>query len=469
MSRSPSLRTMLAAITVAVLLLALLVSGLLVGLTTYLHHTVASIGAAVESVRIAEEAQVELLLLASATDAATRLENERALFAKLDEARGHVTSERETKILAEAEARVRAYAGLAREAWRSPAELREGHQAAFAALEALVSINLDQSRRWQARAAAWDQVTKVVGIGVAALLLPLGIWLPWWLNTRAFEPVFALARVMERFGRGEREARGREEGAAELRAMVARFNEMACALSARREAQMAFLGGVAHDLRTPLSALRMSCSVFRPDRPLPPEALVRSTLELVERQICRLDRMVGDLLDMAKIEAGRLELDLRVQDGRSLVRGVIELFEGNSPLHRLQLALPDEPVQIRCDRLRIEQVLTNLVSNAIKYSPRGGAVEVRLGRRGDEAVIRVTDQGIGMSGAERSRLFEPFRRLGLSGETAPGVGLGLYVVKRIVEAHCGRIEVESAPGNGSSFAVFLPVLADTPRGLVPSA
>jgi signal transduction histidine kinase len=114
-------------------------------------------------------------------------------------------------------------------------------------------------------------------------------------------------------------------------------------------------------------------------------------------------------------------------------------------------------VILRCDPLRIEQVVTNLTSNAIKYSPRGGAVDLVLQRNHHEVITTVTDHGVGMTEEDSRRLFEPFRRVGLSAETAPGVGLGLYVAKRIVEAHQGRVEVESKPGQGSTFRVYLPI------------
>ena len=125
---------------------------------------------------------------------------------------------------------------------------------------------------------------------------------------------------------------------------------------------------------------------------------------------------------------------------------------------------------IRCDPLRIEQVITNLLSNAIKYSPEGGRVDVAVAPQEDGAVISVTDQGLGISEEDQQRLFEPFRRVGLSMETIPGVGLGLFVVRRIVEAHHGRIDVTSARGKGSSFRIWIPSSPDsTTPANVPEA
>jgi signal transduction histidine kinase len=167
--------------------------------------------------------------------------------------------------------------------------------------------------------------------------------------------------------------------------------------------------------------------------------------------------MVGDFLDMANIEAGKLELRFQEQDVCQLVRNVVALFESTSPNHDLRVSTPAAAVPLRCDPLRIEQVVTNLVSNAIKYSPEGGAVGISLRVVREEAVIEVRDHGIGITRGDQRRLFEPFRRLHLSRETIAGVGLGLFVVRRIVEAHRGRIEVESAVGTGSTFRVALPI------------
>ena len=146
---------------------------------------------------------------------------------------------------------------------------------------------------------------------------------------------------------------------------------------------------------------------------------------------------------------------MQEQDARQLVRNVVELFESSSSKHDVSLRIPETALRLRCDPLRIEQVVTNLVSNAIKYSPHGGTIDVSLRTVGQEAVIEVCDHGIGISLVDQRRLFEPFQRLDLSREAIPGVGLGLFIVRRIVEVHGGRIEVESTVDKGSTFRVSL--------------
>jgi signal transduction histidine kinase len=191
--------------------------------------------------------------------------------------------------------------------------------------------------------------------------------------------------------------------------------------------------------------------------------------------------MVQDLLDATNIEAGRLALELEVIDLCCVVRDVADLFSDTTIRHELSVDVTEEPLFVRCDPLRIEQTLTNLVSNAIKYSPRGGRVRISVRREGDAVQVCVSDEGVGIGASDLEHIWEPFRRTGLSRESVPGVGLGLWTAKRLVEAHQGTIKVESTLGSGSTFTVSLPLAAEPPRsrsaeeeapataGLVPAA
>lgn len=456
-----SLRSILTTAMILAAVLAVLISGALVALTTILHRTTATSGSSVESVRLAEEAEVTLLLHERARDGLVKRDLEGDLRNKLLEARQFVTTDHEARMLAEAESQADSYIAASRDPQRT-AEVAIRQENAFGALEALVAINVAQSNAAQQDAARWDRVGTVLGIGVGMLVIGVAGGLLVWLRGRAFAPIFSLASTMERFGRGDRDARAVEHGPRELREMCIRFNEMASAIAAQRQAQMAFLGGVAHDLRTPLSVLQMSVTLLGPEMKQLSEERIRQTIERIGRQITRMERMLGDFLDIAKIEAGQLDLRFDTHDARKLVEEVVDLLEGASRKHRLQLRVPDHAVPLRCDQLRIGQVTTNLISNAIKYSPEGGVVDVVLESRADEVELRVTDHGIGIAEHDRVRMFEPFKRVGLSKETAPGTGLGLFIVRQIVEAHQGHIEVESAPGEGSTFRVFLPIQNTAP-------
>jgi signal transduction histidine kinase len=201
--------------------------------------------------------------------------------------------------------------------------------------------------------------------------------------------------------------------------------------------------------------LKLSAQVLGSDRLKVPDK-VADLMSVIERQVHRLDRMVGDLLDRSRIEGGQLELRIVECDARSVAQEAFNLFSAVSTHHKLVLHVPDSQVPVRCDPFRIEQVLNNLVSNAIKYSPAGGPIELDVAQGRDDIQFRVSDHGMGIPEEDLPYIFEPFRRVRSVKDDIPGVGLGLSVVRRIVQAHSGRIDVESRIGEGTTFRVHLP-------------
>ncbi|HEY5920922.1 MAG TPA: HAMP domain-containing sensor histidine kinase, partial [Kofleriaceae bacterium] len=320
--------------------------------------------------------------------------------------------------------------------------------------ERLVDIDVMHARAAHLRADRWNAYATSAAVVVGLAIVAITVLLVLWLRRRVIRPLFALADTLKRFGEGERSLRAVERGPTELREMSQRFNDMAESIAAQREAQTAFLGGVAHDLRNPLTALKLAVDMMGPSEPVPPEPQLRRTLAMISRQIDHLDRMVGDFLDMAKIEAGKLELYVADHDVREVVRGSIELFAPTAQ-SRFHIAMPDEAILVLCDATRIGQAVTNLISNAIKYSPPDEPIDIKVVLDGDEVAIEVTDRGVGIPRDDHQRIFEPFRRGSTRSSAVPGTGLGLYNVQRIVEAHQGRIEVDSIPAVGSTFRILL--------------
>jgi len=250
----------------------------------------------------------------------------------------------------------------------------------------------------------------------------------------------------------------------ELGRLAGSLNTMLEALRRQRTTQLGFLAAVAHDLRNPLGAMRLSTEMLLQATGLPPEPILRKSLALSHRQIERLERMADDLLDATSIEAGELKLTPRACDLGAIARDVIELYATTSSRHELHLSAPAEPVVMVCDPTRVAQVLENLVNNAIKYSPAGGAVDVTLAAGAEEVVASVADTGPGIEPGMLEAIFEPFRRVSPSKDVLPGVGLGLSICRRIVVAHGGRIDVLSKPGQGTKFEVHLPrQVAAAPR------
>lgn len=233
------------------------------------------------------------------------------------------------------------------------------------------------------------------------------------------------------------------------------YGQAQAAVVARDE----FLSIASHELRTPLTSLRLALENLRrmADRDGlggGPGSSIDRVLTASERAGLRLEKLVEALLDVSRIHMGRLELDIaEVELGAVVAEAAVELSDelaqAGSPLD-----IRGEPVTGRWDPLRLGQVVINLLANAAKYGA-GKPIEIRYGGHEDRAFLQVRDHGIGVAEADQRHIFERFERA-VSSQNYGGLGLGLYIVKRIVEAHGGTIRVESAPGAGAVFLVDLP-------------
>jgi signal transduction histidine kinase len=236
---------------------------------------------------------------------------------------------------------------------------------------------------------------------------------------------------------------------------------LALAEAALREAREAvqvredFLTIASHELKTPLTPLAARLSYMRrklaAGEPLSPESIDKPL-----QSLRKLTELINDLLDASRIEHGRLLLHLEPQPLDELVRQGAEPFRGLSASHPVRVETPVEPLWVNADRQRLTQVITNLLDNAIKYSPSGGEVEVRVRPHPEGVELTVSDQGIGIPRAQQERLFERFYRAENASVSFGGLGLGLYITRDIVDRHGGRIWAESEPGRGSRFHVVLP-------------
>jgi two-component system phosphate regulon sensor histidine kinase PhoR len=231
------------------------------------------------------------------------------------------------------------------------------------------------------------------------------------------------------------------------------ITELMSALKVKDE----FVASVSHELRTPLTVvmgyLDLILAGGRTD------TAVQHQLQVVRRNAERLLRMVDDLLLTARFEQGQLIVDLRETDLAELVREALADLEPRAEAAGVALeVLVDGPVVVGADQVRMRQVVDNLVSNAIKYTPSGGTVRVLLEPEGDLVDLVVADSGIGISAEDRPRLFTKFFRAAEAEAMAiPGIGLGLAITDAVVEAHHGSILVDSEVGRGSTFRVRLPL------------
>jgi len=225
-----------------------------------------------------------------------------------------------------------------------------------------------------------------------------------------------------------------------------------------------FVALVSHELRTPLTSIRGYVELIQEDAELLPSE-TRGFLDVVDRNAERLIHLVGDLLVMAQVEGGMHSFDWAEVELEPLIAGCIEAAEPAAEQAGVELAF-DCPriLSMTGDPMRLAQLVDNLMSNAIKFTPNGGRVEVHVAASRDTVVIEVRDTGLGISPEEQGQLFDRFFRTQAATDNAiAGTGLGISIVKAIVDAHRGSIGVESVEGRGTTFHVELPVeRADVP-------
>jgi hypothetical protein len=222
----------------------------------------------------------------------------------------------------------------------------------------------------------------------------------------------------------------------------------------------AFLSIASHELRTPLTVLLGQAQLLerrlRANQQLDPRS--DRSITTVINQAGRLNQLVSALLDVSRLESGQLQTEISPLDLSILLQHITENIQSDLTQHTLSLHMPEEPVIIRGDELRLEQVFQNLIQNAVKYSPAGGAIDVALSRRNDKAVVSIHDEGIGIPAEDLPGLFSRFFRAGnVATKNIGGIGIGLFVVREIVQLHGGQIEVDSVEDTGSTFTVSLPM------------
>jgi len=272
------------------------------------------------------------------------------------------------------------------------------------------------------------------------------------LNERVAELEEANARIRS----FAEELQGRVDRAtADLSQKVEELSEAKTRLEEEQHQREEFISMIAHELAQPLTNISTSAQLL---------ARTRTTEETKERaratilsETRRLTRLVQDLFDATRLAAGRFEVRPSDCDLAEIVRERVEAARGQSERHRLHLEVEEGVFAARCDRDRIAQVLSNILTNAIKYTP-GGAVRVRLQPEDGRALIRVVDEGPGIPDDRLEAIFQPHVRLVGRGDGGKkGSGLGLYIARGIVEAHGGRIWAENAEGGGAVFTISLPL------------
>ena len=248
------------------------------------------------------------------------------------------------------------------------------------------------------------------------------------------------------------------ENSARMEGAVVLFRDVT-QLQQMEEMRREFVANVSHELRTPLSIFRGYLETLLDDPQQPPGELLR-ILEIMERHSDRLNALVEDVLSLARLESPGAELDLSEVDLAELLHSIMRDWEKRFEARQLKshLDVPGNLPLLEADENRLQEVIYNLLDNAVKYSQPGGTISLRAAVAGDRVRVSVADQGIGIREADLPRIFERFYRAdkGRSRELG-GTGLGLSIVKHIVQLHGGTVEAESEPGKGTTISVNLPL------------
>jgi len=319
------------------------------------------------------------------------------------------------------------------------------------------------SEPYSTRAETMSRITDaLMGAGLLALLVAMVTGI---IAARGITgPIGHLRRVAARVAQGQLDERAMPSGVVEVDELGQQFNVMADRLSgtlrmleADRDRLREFVADVSHELRTPIAALKMYTDLQRDGEV--DETTRREFLERSTDQIARLEWLSTNLLDLSRIDAGIFPLDMGDGDLRDPVQAVVQALSEVAVDRGVSLdsVVPGDPVELRFDRERIVQLMTNLIGNGLKFTPRGGAVSVEV-VDGDEAVaIEIRDTGPGIPADELPHIFERFYRGTNTGDArASGSGLGLAIVRSIVEMHGGEIEVASVVDEGTIFRIRLP-------------
>jgi signal transduction histidine kinase len=252
----------------------------------------------------------------------------------------------------------------------------------------------------------------------------------------------------------------RKHAEAERDQLLRREQAARAQAEATARAREDFLTAASHELKTPLATIKGNSELLarRLREHAPVSERVTRVLDRLEGQVRRMESLVTSLLDLSRVQQEGLVLASAPVDLAALARRVLDRagLPDESTIPPLVLDAP-APVIGWWDAARLDQVLTNLVANALKYSPAGGVVRLRLGQRDGHAEIAVSDRGVGIPQAEHATIFEPFARGSTAPSIAEGTGLGLYITAKIVERHGGSISLQSEPGQGSTFTVRLPL------------
>jgi signal transduction histidine kinase len=290
-----------------------------------------------------------------------------------------------------------------------------------------------------------------------SVAIAIALLLTFILSRRITSPIGALARAARRLGRGDLSQRVELRGEGEVGALAQAFNSMAADLEQAEQLRRNMVADVAHELRTPLSNIQGYLEAIR-DGVMQPDA---ATIHSLNEEAALLSGLVNELQELTLADAGELKLVYQEEDIADLVKQAVTPWQPQLAAKQISLSLnlPDKLPPVNIDWQRVNQVLHNLLENAVAYTHKGGTINVNAVAQGDWVEVSVSDTGEGIPAEDLPYIFDRFYRVDKSRARATGgSGLGLTIAKRLVEAHGGKIKVQSKLGKGSRFSFTLPVV-----------
>jgi signal transduction histidine kinase len=293
----------------------------------------------------------------------------------------------------------------------------------------------------------------LIGIGIAIFLSIL-------ITRSVSRPLQKVAEAATAVAEGDLGQRAPVQGPREVRIVAEAFNQMTNEVATTQQAQRDFLANVTHDLRTPLTSIQGFSQAIMDGVAADPASAQRAA-QIIYDESGRLNRMVQDLLDLARVEAGRFNMTKHTLRLHDLLRAVGERLSPKAAEKsvRMIVDVPTLPL-IAGDGDRLVQVFTNLIDNGIKHTGTGGTITVQAATKDGGVLVKVRDTGEGIPGSDLPHIFERFYQVDKSRQRRQGAGLGLTISRQIVEAHGGKISVESVEGLGTVFSVWLPALPE---------
>jgi len=291
----------------------------------------------------------------------------------------------------------------------------------------------------------------------ACVAIAVALLLTFFLSRRISAPIRALTVTARKLGQGDFSQRVQVKDKSEVGELAQTFNSMAGDLERAEQLRRNLTADVAHELRTPLSNIRGYLEAVR-DGVIKPDA---DTIHSLDEEAALLSRLVDDLQELALAEAGELKLVCRAEDIAELINQTAAVVQAEAAAKAVfvSIDLSDRLPWVNIDRQRISQVLRNLLENAVAHTDKGDAITVTVTQRADWVEVSVADTGEGIPAEDLPNIFERFYRVDKSRTRATGgSGLGLTIAKRLVEAHGGKIEVQSELGKGSRFSFTVPVM-----------